>query len=186
MVKGNEDAALLAQIATGDRVAFGVLLERYLDSVVKFAARYTGNIADAEDIAQETFTQAWLKASDWRDQGFSVRSWLYRVAYNRCVDLARRRRPDMPIDGLELPAGLLADPAERTSSDALVARLAESMAALPERQYMALTLCALEGLSNKEAATVLGIGLEALESLLARGRRKLRELMIEEEKEVAP
>ena len=180
MPKGDDDATLLAKIAAGDKVAFSALLERHLHALIKFARRYTGNLADAEDIVQETFTKVWLKASDWRDQGLSASSWLYRITYHSCVDLARRNRRDVSLEGLELTAALNDDPAEQAAHAAGLTQLVASMGLLPERQSTAIVLCVYEGLSNKDAAAVMGLGVEALESLLARGRRRLRELLLQE------
>ncbi len=191
MPEARDEAGLLARIAGGDRVAFGAFLERHLDAVVRFAGRYTGSRADAEDVAQETFLRVWTRAGTWRDRGFSPRSWLYRIAYTRCVDLLRRRRPDLPLpeedpDGRgEAAAGLYplgahADPAVQAAHDARLTHLVEAVARLPERQYTALNLCAWEGLSNREAGAVMGLSVEALESLLARARRRLKTALTEQ------
>ena len=181
----SDDTVLLARIAGGDRAAFGVMLERHLEPLVKFAVRYTGNFADAEDVAQETFARVWSHAPHWREQGATPRAWLYRIAYTRCVDLLRRRTPHVPMSETEPEAEPLsvarADPMEHLVHDRGMRQLVAAMGQLPERQYTALNLCAYEGLSNKEAAAVMGLSVDALESLLARGRRRLRTLLREKD-----
>jgi RNA polymerase sigma-70 factor (ECF subfamily) len=168
-----DDATLMASIASGDRDAFNLFLSRHLSAVVLFTRRYLPSQADAEDIAQETFFRVWQKAASWQPQGYSPRSWLYRIAYNLCMDEIRRRPqhaaasemiPDQPSD----------NPETAIEKNSELSRLANLLSLLPERQRTALSLCALQGLSNQEAATVMEISVEALESLLARGRRQLR------------
>lgn len=171
-----DDVALMASIAAGDRVAFNGFLSRHLSAVVQFARRYLPNQADAEDIAQETFFRVWKKADSWKPQGHSPRSWVYRIAYNLCIDEIRRR----PATGPGADAGVESSSVEISSlettieQDSDLSLLRYSLKNLPERQRTAISLCALQGLSNKEAATVMGVSVEALESLLSRGRRLLR------------
>lgn len=168
-----DDAALMVLIAGGDRDAFHTFLSRYLTAVVQFARRYLSTQADAEDIAQETFIRVWQKSATWQPQGYSPRSWIYRIAYNLCIDEIRRRPAITPSD--ENDVCMQSDSLEMAMErDSAVSQLARSLKTLPERQRTAISLCALQGLSNKEAATAMEISVEALESLLSRGRRQLR------------
>lgn len=167
------DAALMALIASGDRDAFHTFLSRHLTAVVQFARRYLPNQADAEDIAQETFIRVWQKSATWQPQGHSPRSWIYRIAYNLCIDEIRRRPANTPSD--ENNVCVETDNLEMVMErDSAVNQLAQSLKDLPERQRTAISLCALQGLSNKEAAIAMEISVDALESLLSRGRRQLR------------
>ncbi len=173
-----EDDALMARIAVGDGAAFAEFVDRHLSAVVAFASRFLGRRGDGEDVAQEALVRVWVKAPGWRPLGPSPRSWLFRIAYNLCVDEVRRRRP---VAALE-EAGEAPDPGA-TPEEALLGRdraerLAAALASLPERQRRALALCAYEGLSNGDAAAALEISVEALESLLARGRRGLRQRLL--------
>ena len=122
--------------------------------------------------------RVWTKAPNWRKAEGDFPSarfttWLYRVVVNLGID--RKRRPAM--SALEA-AGDPADPADsalRTLEKAqLSGRVAAAVAALPERQRTALTLCFYEGLSNREAADILALSPGAIESLLVRARRSLR------------
>jgi RNA polymerase sigma-70 factor (ECF subfamily) len=168
-----EDTALMTAIASGDRDAFNLFLSRHLSAVVQFIRRYLPSQADAEDIAQETFFRVWQKAASWQPQGYSPRSWLYRIAYHLCIDEIRRRPQHEPASEMTIdqPSN---NPETAIEKDSDLNRLAHLLSLLPERQRTALSLCALQGLSNQEAATVMEISVEALESLLARGRRQLR------------
>jgi len=172
-----DDTSLMASIADGDSIAFNLFLTRHLSAIVQFAKRYLFNLADAEDVAQETFIRVWRKAKTWQHQGHSPRSWLYRIAYNLCIDEIRRKPGSKQIDN-EI-TDMLGDPESdsvenRAEKESDLNRLLHSLKELPERQRTAISLCALQGLSNKEAAIVMDISVEALESLLSRGRRQLR------------
>lgn len=165
---GEDDSSLMRHIAAGDRKAFQIFLSRHLAGVVQFAGRY--NASEAEDIAQDTFLRVWQKADRWREQGVSPLSWVYRIAYHLCIDALRRRRHDAtPVEQAEQ-----ADPNADVARDIAAQQLLRVIAGLPERQATAITLCACHGMSNREAAGVMGITVEALESLLSRGRRELR------------
>jgi len=168
-----DDGALMALIANGDRNAFNTFLSRHLTAVVQFARRYLSSQADAEDIAQETFFRVWRKSATWQPQGHSPRSWIYRIAYNLCIDEIRRR-PAIPVSNGN-DSCMQSDSLEMDMErDSAVSQLSRSLKDLPERQRTAIALCALQGLSNKEAATAMEISIDALESLLSRGRRQLR------------
>jgi RNA polymerase sigma-70 factor (ECF subfamily) len=131
-----------------------------------------GDEAEAEDVAQEAMLRLWRVAPEWRAGEAKVTTWLYRVAVNLCTDRLRRRRgvgldaiPE-PEDGApEVAAGLIE--ADR------MAALDAALMALPERQRQAVVLRHLEGLANPEIAEIMGLGVEAVESLTARGKRNL-------------
>ena len=130
--------------------------------------------AEAEDVAQEVFLRVWREAPRWRPGAAKFETWMHRVALNLCYDRMRRRRehadPDAGID--------VADPAP-LASDMLLARQREErvrveLARLPERQRAAISLVHFQDLTNIAAAEALEISVEALESLLARGRRAMK------------
>lgn len=166
------DAALVAAYAAGDKRAARQLVDRHLPRVLGFARRMLNDTAEAEDVAQEAMLRLWRIAPEWREGEARVSTWLYRVTANLCTDRLRRRRA---MTGTELPeaaderpgvlAGLIA--ADR------VAALEAALSSLPERQRQAVVLRHLEGLSNPEIAEVMDTGVEAVESLIARGRRAL-------------
>jgi RNA polymerase sigma-70 factor (ECF subfamily) len=168
------DDELLVRAGTGDERAYRALVDRHLRRILALARRMTGNAAEAEDVAQEAFIRAWQKASGWRRGEAQFSTWLYRVVVNLCLD-RRRRKPFAPIEA----AGDPPDPAPgaelRLVEDERSRIVAEELRALPDRQRAALVLSYYEELSNAAAADVLGISISALESLLVRARRALRE-----------
>lgn len=167
------DEPLLKQVAKGDARAATLLVERHAGRMLTLARRMLGNEADAEDVTQELFLRVWQHAKRWQPGRARFETWMHRVTLNLCYDRLRRRR-DVAVDALpELP-----DPSpsvlSRQSSLQTAERVQAELQKLPDRQRAAIVLCHHEGLSNIEAAEALQVSVEALESLLARGRRALK------------
>lgn len=136
-----------------------------------------GDRAEAEDVTQEVFLRAWKALPGWEPRA-KFSTWLHRVALNLCYDRLRKKREALPG---ELPeqADTGLGPAEAYDQAQRVGAIETAIRRLPERQGAALTLCALQGHSQAEAAEILEISVEALESLLARARRTLRAELLE-------
>ncbi|MDV7144230.1 RNA polymerase sigma factor [Tropicimonas sp. TH_r6] len=170
------DDALLALYASGNRAAARMLTLRLTPRVLSLAARMLGDRSEAEDVAQEAMLRLWKIAPDWRSGEAQVSTWLYRVASNLCTDRLRRRRgvglDDAFGEGVE-PADEQPGVETRLQEADRLAALKSALADLPERQRTAVVLRHLEGLSNPEIAVVMEIGVEAVESLTARGKRAL-------------
>ena len=169
------DLALLTRWANRrEAQAFKEIVSRYAPMVYATCVRVLGDPHEAEDVAQEAFMRLWRQAGRWRPGAALFDTWLHRVTLNLCYDRLRRRR-EITTDAVPEQA----DPAARADQSmidqARDARLAAAIAGLPERQRAALVLQYYEGLSNIEAAAAMEIGVEALESLLSRARRTLRD-----------
>ncbi len=167
------DAELLAAAARRDKAAFAEIAARYYRPVYRLAWRMTGGHADSEDIAQEVFVKLWRNPGQVRE-AMALKGWLMRVAANGAIDRARRRGA-VALDEVPEPAD--AEPRadrglERQEAQRHIDR---AIAALPERQRLALSLVHFEGLSNIAAAAAMQASVEAVESLLARARRGLKE-----------
>jgi len=147
-------------------------MEAHLGRIHGFAWRMLGDAGDAEDVAQEAFLRLWRQAGKWRAEA-RVGTWLHRVAHNLCVDRLRKRRGDSGEQPPDLPDPAPGPAAERHRAQ--VARSVEiALARLPERQRAAIALVHYQELGNIEAADIMGVSVEAMESLLSRGRRGLR------------
>ena len=172
---GDDDAALLAAFARGEAAAARVLTDRLLPRVHRFAARILGDRTEAEDVAQEAMLRLWRQAPSWRPGEAQVTTWVFRVASNLCTDRLRRgrSRPTAPFEDAGDPADGKPGVEARLHQAARLAALQAALADLPDRQRQAVVLRHLEGLSNPEIAEVLDIGVEAVESLTARGKRAL-------------
>lgn len=173
----SEEVRWLELVAQGDQQAYRQLMNRHLRGVHAFAYRMLGSRAEAEEVSQECFLRLWKHAGRYVARA-KPSTWLYRIAHNLAVDRLRRRREGSAPEGLEEAAT-----SERQSAlvhDRQVARAVElALQNLPERQRAAIGLVHYQGLSNAEAAEVLGVGVRALESLLARARRQLKEQLAE-------
>lgn len=171
------DAALLARYAQGDPAAARLLTLRLTPRVFGHAMHVLGDAAEAEDVTQEALMRLWKIAPEWRIGEAKVTTWLYRVVANLCTDRLRKRRGNVALEDVAEPE----DPAE--SAEAMLQRgarqnaLQAALDALPERQRQAVVLRHLDGLANPQIAAILDIGVEAVESLTARGKRALTKLL---------
>jgi RNA polymerase sigma-70 factor, ECF subfamily len=169
-----EDEQLIAQVARGDARAYRVLADRYLSAILRYTTRVLGDAHDAEDATQETFLRLWQHANRYEPRA-KLTTWLYRIAHNVCVDRLRKRRDHRDADDDALGLAARGDrPSGVLLHKELAAQVEDALAQLPERQRAAVVLVHYEGLTQEAAAQVLECSTEALESLLARGRRGLR------------
>ncbi|MCB1531174.1 MAG: sigma-70 family RNA polymerase sigma factor [Rhodospirillales bacterium] len=177
------DESLMALVSGGDHQAFSVLVRRHADRFYGLAYRMILDRAEAEDVVQEAFLKIWNKPDIWNSaRGVRFTTWFYRIVTNGAIDVARKRIKLAPTDIMDQWAD------ERAGQDAEMekreaqAHLESAIQLLPVQQKAALNLCFYEGLSNKEAADILGVGLKALESLLMRAKTGLRDRLMREQK----
>jgi RNA polymerase sigma-70 factor (ECF subfamily) len=167
------DDALVARVAGGDGRAWQAIVDRHAQAILGSAWYMLGDRAEAEDVAQETFIRLMGKAGSWTAGGPKLRTWLYRVAANLCIDRKRQRRTE-PLDAAAERADPASDAGAMGQRIDVARAVSRTMAALPERQRLAVTLVHFQGLTNIEAAEALEVSVDALESLLARARRAMR------------
>lgn len=170
------DEELVRRISEGEHDAFAQLVERHSKLFFTAAYRMTSNNEEAEDIVQDAYIKLWQRPERFDpSKGVKFTTWFYRVVTNLAIDQTRKRKPQVKSEVLDYMADdtPLAD--ERLSESDEQAVLEDAIQRLPERQKAALNLCFYEGLSNKEAAEVLEIGVKALESLLMRAKKALKE-----------
>lgn len=167
-----DDIALLGLYAAGDPGAARLMAQRFLPVAFRLAVRMLGERSEAEDVAQDAMIRLFAAAPGWRNEGARVTTWLYKVTANLATDRLRRRTV-LPIevagdvvDGAGRPEDILLEKARARALEAALARL-------PERQRLAVILRHIEGLSNPEIAEAMDLGIEAVESLVARGKRAL-------------
>ena len=169
------DDTLLVLYANGDAEAARTLTLRLVPRALGYAGRILGDRAEAEDVVQEAMLRLWRMAPNWRPGQAQVSTWLYRVVSNLCLDRkrAQRRRPATRLDDApDLAAGAPGVEA-RMMQDQRMAALNAALVSLPDRQRQAVVLRHIEGLANPEIARILEVGVEAVESLTARGKRTL-------------
>lgn len=175
-VRAAEDR-LMARIGAGDRDAARELMAANLSRVLGLARRTLGDAVEAEDIAQETFLRIWKAAGRWQSGQARVSSWVCRIALNLCYDRLRKRR-EVLTDSVPEQADASPGQDRRMEQAESGHRVADAVARLPDRQRQALELVHFQELSNIEAAAIMSVSVDALESLLARGRRKLKALLL--------
>jgi RNA polymerase sigma-70 factor (ECF subfamily) len=170
-----DDQELLASLQDGSHHAFTELVRRHTDRFYHLAYRYVQNRETAEDIVQDAFLKLWQYPGRWQpERNSKFTTWFYRVVVNLCLDWQKKKRPGELDEALPLLD-------ERETLEATMIRsqeekiLEREIAALPDRQRTALNLCFEEGLSNREAAEVMGLNLKALQSLIMRAKATLKE-----------
>lgn len=167
------DEDLVRRIGAGDRRAASELVRRHLPKMAGLARRMLGDAAEAEDVAQEVFLRVWKHAAAWKPGQAKFETWMHRVAMNLCLDRLRRGVRNAGEVSLDLPD--TAASATRSLDDRQRReRVRDALQVLPERQRAALVLCYYQERTNIEAAEILGVSVDALESLLSRARRTLK------------
>lgn len=167
------DLGAIERIRNGDADGCRLLLERHLDRLHAMATRLLDSSADADEVCQDAFMRAWRQAPNWQAGKARFSTWLHQVVLNLSRDRLRARRESASLDVIAEPAD--EDTPELAQGRADRARIVRlGLRQLPERQREALVLCHFQGLSNIEAAAMLELSVDALESLLARARKGLR------------
>ncbi|MFC4950316.1 RNA polymerase sigma factor SigM [Pseudonocardia sp. GCM10023141] len=168
------DEELLAAHRAGDPEAFGLIACRHAEGMWGVAVRTLHHHEDAADAVQEALISAMRRASTYRGEA-PVRTWLYRIVVNACIDRIRveRRRPTVPLFDTDTPAGR-SDPATELATRMAVG---DALTALPEEQRMAVVLVDVQGWSVAEAAEIMAVPIGTVKSRCARGRLRLAALL---------
>lgn len=174
MTTARDDRALLARAADGDRDAFEALYRRHAGWLT---ARLQSRCGDPEltDIAvQDTFVAAWKSARTFRGEG-DVGAWLWGIGIRRLIDVLRKRRAT-PIDPSVL-AAIDRPAAEIVAFGGVDDDLAAAMRHLPGELRAVLVATAIDGLTTKEAAHLLGVPQGTVKTRLMRARRQMQEAL---------
>jgi RNA polymerase sigma-70 factor (ECF subfamily) len=174
------DENLMDFVQAGNERAFETLVKRHHDRFYRQIYRWVLHAQDAEDIVQASFLKLWSGKARWKiNQGARFTTWFYRILYNHSIDVLRSRRRTMEELKEDLPDG------SQSSEQALIDKrqqiaLRAALMELPERQRIAINLFYFEDMPQKNIATLMGISVKALESLLSRAKTHMRERMVEE------
>jgi RNA polymerase sigma-70 factor (ECF subfamily) len=173
----NHDFVLMQRVAAGDQPACRIVIQLYLKGMIGLSFRMLRDMAATEDIAQDAFLRLWRIAKKWKPEA-RISKWLYRVTHNLATDEIRCRGKfiDQEVPDIRDKA---ADQYNNQHTSEVAAQVKAAIARLPVRQRAAINLVHHQGLTNIEVAEVMDISNDALESLLSRGRRKLKELLID-------
>ena len=167
-----ENAALRVQ--QGDIQAFGDIVRQTSAQLVRVAARVIGDLAEAEDVVQESYINAYQALTQGQfDARAHLLTWLRRIVTNRAIDAIRSRRRRPSLDDSKIEVG--GEYAVCAESRMALIEMQDWMNALVPEQRAALVLSVLEGLSNAEIAQIMGSSEGAVEQRLVRARVALRQ-----------
>ena len=175
---------LVEAARAGDKVAFDELVRQTYVDTYTLAVRLTGNEEDASDVVQEAYIRAWKGIRRFRgDARFST--WMYRITANAAyTHLGRRRRTRTEsLDDVAEPSEerIGARPDVAAESAAMMGRLTEAVAELPPKLRAIVVLKDVYGLPHEAIAEELGISVTAAKVRLHRGRKRLREMLFDEQ-----
>jgi RNA polymerase sigma-70 factor, ECF subfamily len=177
-------AGLIAKARKGDRQAASALVSAVSPALWRIAWRLLRDSGEAEDVTQEALIRMWKTIPNWKPGRAKFETWLYQVATNLCFDRLRKA-------GRFVEEGAAPEPSDKApladaalTGTGLRARIDVALAALPDRQRTAIVLTHYESLPAKAAGEILGISVDALESLLSRGRKTLRAALADEKYEL--
>lgn len=163
------DAQLVRRMQAGDRAAADALIERYYAAILRYCARHASDAATAEDLTQEVFLRLCSRLDAYRETG-QFRAYLYRIAYNLCVDAARRPAPSLLPDTLP-------DAADPFAAIEAADEASWLLAKLPPAQREVLLLHCGEGLRFREIAAITGLPLRTVQSRVRAALKTLREVL---------
>jgi RNA polymerase sigma-70 factor, ECF subfamily len=172
MVATDDEKRRVLQSQNGDQSAFEALIKDHQRMIHSLCYRMSGSLADADDLAQETFIHAYQHLAGFRaDARFS--SWLYRIAVNQCLNWQKRRQRLQQLhqqwsEQDRQPAGAEAAQAQQVQ---------EALLKLPPKQRAAVVLTTYDGLSHAEAAAALGCSETTVSWRLFAARGKLKRLL---------
>jgi len=174
----------LAQLArSGDRSAFGQLVDLYKDKIFHLAYRMTGSRQEAEDIVQETFMRVYANLDKY-DSRWKFSTWIFRIGNNLCIDRLRKRRPTWSldaenpdadgVDGYAMLPTNDASPEDRMVLSEMQKNVRDAIAQLPDKYRSVVVLRYLQDLSLNEIADILELPVSTVKTRLHRGRESLR------------
>lgn len=151
---------------------FEACVETCSDSMYRVAFRLTGNSVEAEDLVQESYSQAWQKIDSLRDTG-KMRSWMFAILRNQYLKRNRAKRPFVSED-----VESIADPQSLAPQDANSTELIQqALDQLDEDQRLPILLVSMEGVSVEEASEIIGVPRGTILSRMHRGRQKLKDII---------
>lgn len=174
------DEVLMVKVQQGDQAAFAQLVHRHVDALYNYALRLSRSPTSAEDLVQESWLAAWSNAKSFDASRAKLTTWLHRILHNKFIDGGRKRRELVDSDRVD---GALSNKnlEHGVAQDERLARLDAMIHQLPQEQKAALVLRHIQGFGNNDISQIMGISVRAVESLLARARRRLREQVTQDD-----
>jgi RNA polymerase sigma-70 factor (ECF subfamily) len=168
---------VLSRASQGDREAFGLLYERYIERIFNYVYYRTGNLHDAEDLTARVFQRAMNHIHNYTDRGVPFSAWLYRIAHNLVANWHRdrSRRQEIPLNDLPVVPSKGDHPEASLVRSQEQASLLRVIRQLPSERQTLLILKFVENLSNAEIGRIMGRSEGAVKSLYHRTLLALRD-----------
>jgi RNA polymerase sigma-70 factor (ECF subfamily) len=170
------EEALVSRSAKGDEQAFAVLVNRYKGMLYTMSYKLLRDPGRAEDAAQDTFIKAYAALPAFKGQS-KFSSWLYRICYNTCISMIRRRKPDVDLEQAENIG--VDGPADEFRNRELAAAIRDEVNRLPDDYRNALTLYHFNGLSYDEIAQMTRRPMGTVKAHIHRARSVLKARLLE-------
>jgi RNA polymerase sigma factor (sigma-70 family) len=171
----------LKRASRGDKQAARALVTKISPKLFRTAYRLLNNEADAEEATQETLIKLWKIANDWKSGNAKIETWCFRVISNYCFDKLRAQKRYI-YDELDENMAITNEDGENSLIwGQLSNQIDKALEKLPARQKAAIILTYFEGLGAKDVAATLETSIEAVESLLSRAKRALKQILSDED-----
>ena len=171
MVAIDDDEGEVTRNLSGEPEAFEAFVRQHQRMIHSLCYRMTGSMADAEDLAQETFIKAYRHLADFRGEA-QPSSWLYRIAVNQCLNWQNRRRRQE-----RLYREWSEQARDAVAADRRMLAVEEALLKLHPKQRAAIVLTVHEGLTHAEAARALGCSETTVSWRLFAARRRLKRIL---------
>lgn len=176
---------IIDRVLNGETDLFGVLVERYHERIFVLSRGYVHHVQDAEDITQETFLKAFMSLSSFKGKS-EFSTWLYRIGVNTAYSFLKKRNIKkifsfefIKEDIIERMHSNLNDtPHRKLTSKETQEIIYKEIDKLPKRQKEAFILNRIDEMSQKEIAEVMSLSVSAVDSLIQRAKRNLKEKLI--------
>ncbi len=173
---------LLKFAVEGDKQAFGLLYEKYLDEIYRFAYYKVGDSMLAEDITEETFLKTWESLPKLYAKGQKMgnfRAWLYRIAHNLVIDYYRKKKPEQLGENQYQSKAL--SPEEISERHALTQRIIAALKKLEPKLQQIIILRFINQLSHQETASIMNISNTYSRVLQYRAIKALKVILLKKE-----
>ena len=181
MTQPEDERSLVESARTGDPEAIGLIYERYFERIYRYVYLRVSDTTDAEDITEQVFLKMLEAISNFRWQGSSFASWLFRIAHNLTVDYVRQhsRRPQVPLEPIgDLLPSTGPDPHEFAENRDIGNHIKECISELTDLQAQVINLKFSSGLSNAEVAAIMNRTEGAIKALQYSALQNLHKLMV--------
>lgn len=168
-----DESALIIRILNGEHDEYGVLIDRYKEGLYRHCFRFVRDENSAEDLAQETFIQAFLHLDQY-NANYRFSTWLYKIATNAALAHLRRYHPRLLEEG-ELEAIVSTLPP--TDRQAVYGELRQAIQQLPPSHRRTVELFYWRGMNYKQIATTLSTTTSTIKVWMYRAKKQLKELL---------